>query len=243
MIARTSGIVIKNTKYSEASVISKIYTLDFGMQSYIINRINAPKAPIKASHLQPLSILDMIVYQNNTKDIQRIKEAKCDPVLQNIHTDLNKSAVAMFMAELIYRAIGEEEPNSTLFEFLKDSIIELDKDEKTIPLAPLLFIISLTRFLGFYPGNEYSEENCYFHLQEGYFSNINEQENIAVKPPYSLHLSQIIDYLSNKPGKPDMKIPKASRIYLLNRMIDYYRFHLPDFPKLNSVEVLSVVMS
>ena len=242
MIARTSGIVIKNTKYSEASIISKIYTADFGMQSYIINRINAPKAPVKMSHLQPLSILDMVVYQNSTKDIQRIKEVKCEPVLQNIHTDLNKSAVTMFMAELIYRAIVEEEQNATLFGFLKDSIISLDKDEKTIPLAPLLFIISLSEFLGFYPGNEYSGSNCHFLLQEGHFSDLKEQEEFSINPPHSAHLSSILNYLANKSNDEVAHIPKTSRMHLLNKMIDYYRVHLPDFPKLNSVEVLSEVM-
>src|SRR5665213_2692691 len=105
MLVNTSGIVIRNTKYGEDSVISKIFTREFGMQTYIINGIHGPKASIKASLIQPLTILDLVVYYQKLKEIQRIKEARCPVQLTSLHSDHTKSGICMFVSEVLFKVI------------------------------------------------------------------------------------------------------------------------------------------
>ena len=78
MVHNTKGIVLRVVKYGETSVIVTIYTELFGIQSYIVNgvRTTSKKGASKASLFQPAAILDLIVYHNELKNLQRIKESR-----------------------------------------------------------------------------------------------------------------------------------------------------------------------
>jgi DNA repair protein RecO (recombination protein O) len=240
MLTKTQGIVLKNTRYSDNSVISKIYTRNFGIQTYMVNGIHSPKAAIKPSLLQPLMLLDMVVYHHPSKNIQRIKEAKSQPVLHELHFDVLKSATGMFMAELIYRTIKEEEPNEGLYSFIENSILQIDNTQGSIVLWPLYFSVHLTQWLGFFPNDNWSEENQYFSIEEGSFISFPAQHQHCIEPPHSRYLSEIlavsIDNLTA------LTIPKASRTLILAKMIDYYSIHVTGFAGLRSLQVLTSLM-
>src|SRR3990172_7140574 len=122
MIYKTRGIVLHHIKYSETSVIAKIYTELFGLQSYLINGVRSQKAKVKANLLQPLSLVDMIVYHKEKKGLQRIRDVSGNPPLSSIPYDFPKSSVALFIAEILYKSIREEEANTNMFEFIFHSI-------------------------------------------------------------------------------------------------------------------------
>ena len=75
---KTKGIVLKTVRYGETSIIAGIFTELFGLQSYLINgvRITSKKGSGKANLLQPGAILDMVVYHNELRNLQRVKEFK-----------------------------------------------------------------------------------------------------------------------------------------------------------------------
>ena len=76
MVHKTKGIVIRVTRYGETSVIASIYTELFGIQSYIVNgvRTSSKKGSGQGNMFQPAAILDLVVYHNELKNIQRIKD-------------------------------------------------------------------------------------------------------------------------------------------------------------------------
>ena len=72
MYHQTKGIVISNTKYAETSIVCKVYTENFGLQTYIINGVRKKKG--KSIYYQPLSLLDLTVYHKEKSTLQRVKE-------------------------------------------------------------------------------------------------------------------------------------------------------------------------
>ena len=236
MLVKTPGIAIKNTKYGETSVISKIYTRQFGMQSFIINGIHAAKAAIKPSQLQSLVLLDLVIYNNHTKKLQRIKELKSQPVLANLHFDVIKSSIGMYMAELIYKTIKEEEPNEALYDFLEEMVLKLDTAKGKLSFLPLVFTIRLSGLLGFYPQNNFSNERKIFSLQDGRFKEFPDKNEEIIEAPYTEYLSGL---LQENPTQP---IPRQARTYLLNRLMDYYNAHIPSFQEIKSLSVLHSVL-
>src|SRR5437868_15396845 len=111
MLHKTRGIVFKTTDYGESSVIVQIFTEKFGLQSYIINGVKKPKAKITRNMLQPLHLLDLVVYYKNTGAVQRIKELKNAPLLQNIPYNVLKSGIALFLNEVLYKAVKQQTPD------------------------------------------------------------------------------------------------------------------------------------
>ena len=237
MLISTRGIVIRNVKYSESSVISKIYTRTLGMQSYMIQGIHGAKAAIKPSLLQAMTLLDLVAYHNKLKDLHRLKEARPAPVLESLPFDVNKSSIGLFMSEIIYKTIREEEPNEPLFDFIEECIIYLDESETTQPLLPVFFMLELSKHLGFYPHNNIDEDNYYFHLKEGYFSPNSGIENEVISPPHSKYLSLLLECTLET--LKDLHIPKTSRQILLENLCTYYSLHIEGFSHVKSLQVLT----
>src|SRR5215475_9848694 len=115
MLHKTRGIVFKTTEYGESSVIVQVFTEKFGLQSYIINCVKKPKAKITRNMLQPLHLLDMVVYHKNTGSVQRIAELKNSPLLQTVPYDVIKSGIAIFLNEVLYKAVKQQSADERLF--------------------------------------------------------------------------------------------------------------------------------
>ena len=151
MLHKTRGIVFKTTDYGESSVIVQVFTEKFGLQSYIINGVKKPRAKISRNMLQPLHLLDMVVYYKNTGQVQRISELRNSPVLQSIPYDVIKSCITLFLNEVLYKAVRQQSADENLFDFVFNAIEWLDNQTEGVANFHLLFLTRLTRYLGFYP--------------------------------------------------------------------------------------------
>src|SRR5215203_3073924 len=169
MIHKTRGIVIRIVKYGETSLIVSIYTELFGIQSYMVNgvRTSSKKGSGKANLFQPAAILDLVVYHNELKNIQRLKEFKWGHLYQNLFFDVIKNSVALYMIELLQKTLKQPEPNTDFFYFIEDAFLHLDKsDEAVVANYPLFFALQLSAFYGFRFSDTYSEKNNILDLRE-----------------------------------------------------------------------------
>src|SRR6201996_7835373 len=138
MLHKTRGIVFKTTDYSESSVIVQVFTEKFGLQSYIVNGAKKPRTKISMNMLQPLHLLDMVVYHKNTGQVQRIAELKNAPALQSIPYDVIKSCLAMFLNEVLYKAVRQQSADENLFDFVFNAIESLDHQQEGVANFHLL---------------------------------------------------------------------------------------------------------
>lgn len=241
MLHKTRGIVLHSIKYSESSLIVKAYTETFGLQSYLLKGIRSPKAKTKPALFQPLTLLDMVVYHKEKSSLHPVKEVRLAVPTHSTSSDIRKSSIALFLAELIYRTIREEETNISLFDFLWNSFIQLNETEEYIASFHILFSIKLCRFLGFQPQGNRSEYNRFFHLREGLFHPFYSSPDDCLDEEQSTRFFQLIktemDQLSL------LSFPAKVRSDLLDKILLYYRFHLPGFKEIRSHDVLRTVLS
>ena len=101
MTHKTKGIVLRTVKYGETSVITTIYTEAVGIQSYIIKgvRQSSKRSSGKAIYFQPAAILDLVVYHNELKSLNFIKEFAWSFLYENVLFDVIKNTVAMYLVE------------------------------------------------------------------------------------------------------------------------------------------------
>src|SRR5436190_3456251 len=126
MLHKTRGIVFHVTHYSESSVVAKIYTELFGLQSYLVNSVRKKNSKIKTAALQPLALIDLVVYHKERSGLQRLADAKNNPALKSIPFDVRKSSIVLFMNEVLFKSVKEEEANQPLFDFIFNSVQLLD---------------------------------------------------------------------------------------------------------------------
>ena len=239
MLSKTRGIVLNNIKYSESSIIVKIYTEGFGLQSYLIRSAKSKKSKLKAGIFQPLTLLELIVNHNKKSKLHSIKEITNCFQFNEISVDIKKSSVALFIAEIINKSIREEEQNKSLFDFLFDTIQSLDKKEGRISEFHLYFLLDLTNFLGFYPQNNFGERCAIFNLYDGKFQEHAPEHPYFIEKELSKCLNEIIE-ISNI-DRDKHQIPAVARKHLINKLIDYYRIHLNGFSTVKSHTVLEEI--
>src|SRR5688572_1874591 len=149
MIHKTRGIVFRFTKYGETSIIVTIFTEVFGLQSYIVNGIRSKTAKNKIALYQPLTLLNLVVYHRENANIERIKEISCFYPYQSLTADIKKSTMAIFITELVNKTIKDESHVQEMFSFLADSFINIDQLSSGYENSHLIFMIKLSRYLGF----------------------------------------------------------------------------------------------
>src|SRR5262249_28857970 len=128
------------------------------------------KGPGKANLFQPAAILDLVVYHNELKNLQRLREFKWEVLYQNLFFDVIKNAVAMFMVELLQKCIKQPESTPDLFYLIEDALLHVDSAEGCV-LAnfSLFFTLHLAGFFGFKIEDIYSDRTPFLDLQEGQF--------------------------------------------------------------------------
>ncbi len=240
MLHTTKGIIFKYFNYSESSIIARIYTEKFGLQSFIIKGIRGRRSKTRLALFQPLTLLELVVNFRENKNIQYLKEAKVAYAYHSLPVDMIKRSFLFFIDELLYRSIREETPNNLLFNWLFDTLTWLDMSDQDIINFHLVFLVQLSRFLGFYPKKITGDSLTFFDLREGLFTN-----NIPQHPDYisGKEAEQIGLLLTTSFEKNhELKITYPERRKLLDILTTYYQLHLPGFGEMNSVEILHSVL-
>jgi DNA repair protein RecO (recombination protein O) len=241
MIISSEGIVLRTVKYSDSSVISKIYTREKGMLSFLIMGVYSKKATVKPSMLQPLQPLEIHFYYHHNKNLFKVKELRPSVILNNLHFELSRSSVAIFMAEVINKSIQEEETHPALYDFLMKCILMTDSLDLSLANFPLFFMLEYSKVLGFYPHNDYSSINNCFALHQGMFTDVCDNENYFILPPASEYFAKMLD--TSFDHFDSLLIPKPVRQLLLKKLIDYYQVHLHGFKNINSLQVLNDIFA
>jgi len=186
-------------------------------------------------------LLDMVVYHKEGKGLQTVREVKISIPFQTIITDIRKSSIVLFLSELLYRSIREEEPNETLFGFLWHALQVLDTTEEMVASFHLVFALKLCKYLGFQPQKNKSDTNRFFSLREGLFIPLYNSPDECLDEKQSAWFYRLMNADMAQLSLPD--IPSGTRKALLERILLYYRMHLPGMKEIRSHLVLHEVLS
>ena len=213
-----------------------ILTEEFGRVTYGIAPGSSRKGSRKSAFFRPFSILEMEVEHKSGRDIHRIKECKPGHPLTNISVDPVKISVSLFLAGFLYKTLKDTSPNKLLFEFVSDSVRILDLSTKGVANFHLVFLIKLTRFLGFYPNTDNASVDAYFDMMNGVF--------VSERPFHAHYLlpadSRFFRLLTrmNYGNMHLFALSRTDRVNIIERIIEYYRLHLVEFSTGDSLGVL-----
>ena len=223
-------------RYGESSLVVHCYTEQYGRQTYMIKGVRKSRKQNRPNLFQPLFILDFEVYHKDSREIQLVKEVTRATPLNSLPFDITKSTQAIFMAEVLYRVIREEEPNPMMSHFLVNTIQYLDALGEPSPDFHIIFLFQLSRYLGFYPKNNYGEVNLFFNLESGTFQSQLTDLEIQLDGAVSELWSRFVghDYQSVKKSI----LNGGHRKVVLDNLVRYYKLHVDGMGEIRSLEVL-----
>ncbi len=235
MLVKTKAIVISTLKYQEKSLIVKCFTQSDGLKTYFVrDAFSNKKTSQKNAYFQPLTLIEIEAIHKNKNTLETLKEIKINTPLHGIHTNIFKSTIVLFLAEMLQNAIREEEKNDPLFIYLETALIWLDSNTK-IANFHLITLLEISKYLGFYPNTNHIHKP-FFELIEGTFSNnqaissLNETQTNLFKNLIALKISDTQNHFLNH-----------DRQTLLKIIIDYYALHLNGFKRPKSIDILKEI--
>lgn len=220
MLYKTRGVVFRLTKYGETSIIVSIFTELFGLQSYIVNGVRSNSKKSRIALYQPLTLLDMVVYHKENANILRIREVKCFHSYQSINREVKKSAIAMFVNEVMNKCVKEQSHASEIYDFIASSLVQLDADTYSENFH-LHFLLGLSKHLGFGP-------NLIDEVLGGHI--MSEEEELLLKSLLAA------DYSSS------LAMNYQQRQNILKSLLRFYATHIDNFGDMKSLPVLREVL-
>jgi DNA repair protein RecO (recombination protein O) len=236
MLTKTLAIVLHAIKYGETRLIVDMFTRQHGRLSFIVSLPKSQKAKMKKQYFQPLTMLEIEADVRPKVQLQKVRDVRLATPFATIPFTPHKLSISLFVAEFLYHALRGEQQNALLYDYVANSIEWLDSQESRYANFHLVFLMRLSKFLGFYPNLEHYQAGDYFDLRESVFASQPPLHHDFLMPQEAEKMQVLMrmDY-------PTMYLYRMShqeRGRLLEVALTYYRLHLPDFPEMKSVEVL-----
>lgn len=235
---KARGIVLHTVKYGESSLVAYLFTDLSGRQTYMVQVRSKRSKGNKGALFQPMFAVEFEGYRPPHSQMHRMRECRNYLPLGSTPFDARKSTISLFMAEILYKLIKEEESNPPLFDFILDAVRELDAMESGTANFHLWFLVNLSYYLGFYPGNEYREGDL-FDLREGLFISASPAHGDFMSVPCSRLLSQLME---SQIGELDrIGIARTLRGEFMESMLSYFGYHFDSIRSARSIAILKEV--
>lgn len=239
----TKAVILRTVHYGETSLIVTAYSELFGLQSYIVQgvRTSSKKGSGKANYFQPGSILELVVYHHELKNLQRIKEFKWSYLYNEVFSNVIKNCVLLYMVELLQKCIKQPESNAELFSFVEESFMQLDKADETVTAGlSIYFAIHLATFFGFQITHD--EQLPVLDLQDGKFTDAHPQHAYYVDGKTAALIYELLKVM--QPAElHEVPMNHVQRRSILEAMETFYALHLPEFGKMKTLQVLKEVLA
>lgn len=236
----TECIVLNRTMYGENAAIVNALSPDLGTISFMVRGLGSRKSNKHKSQLSPLTMLEISYNRRREDQMLQVNEMKRTEVYYNIHTDVVKGTIIMFLGEMLSKSMKESHADPIKFQFLKDGLRILDNAENASNFH-IWFLLSLAKYLGFEPDSSGFDSNASFDLVEGEFTLTEPPHPYYTKKEISPVFKQFME--SSFEQVEHLKLTADNRRQLLHDVVRYYELHLQTISDLRSLDVLETVFA
>ena len=236
MHTKTRAIVLHSLKYNESQLIVDMLTEAVGRVSFICHVSRSARARFRPQFFQPLSLLDLEFDYRPSVGLQHLREVRIALPFVSIPFEPYKLSMSLFLAEFLYYSTRDEQRNISLFSYVVQSVEWLDRCGAQFSNFHLVFMLRLSRFIGFFPNLDDYRAGDYFDLREGSFCGYAPVHSDYLVPEEARRIGLLMrmDYTTMHL----FRMSHTERNRCIDVLMTYYRLHVPAFPELKSLAVL-----
>ncbi len=238
MLVKTEAILLHHVRYSDNSLIAHFYTREYGRMSVMVKGISSKKRSTKFSYFQPLNMFMLELYHYDNRELNNLKELNLSYIPKKISGDIHRSTISLFISELLYSIIKEEDVNHKLYEFIESSVISLDEMAEGISNFHLWFLVAFTDYTGIGPSHT-SLEDFYFDMVSGQFIQSPPSHPDYLEPRSAAILNRLLQMPAE--NLRELHLSGEERSDLLDRILNYYSLHLPGIRQIRSLQVMKEI--
>lgn len=236
MLTKTEAIVLRSIKYNDQTMIVDMLTCGYGRLSFAVRMSKSPRSKVKRQLFQQAALMEVEFDYRQRSAMQHIKSAYVSTPYTTILTNPYKLSIVMFLSEFLSHATRSEQQNAPLYEYVRAGLEWLDGCKGAFSNFHIVFMLRLSRLLGFYPDVETQREGCFFDLRSGCFAALRPLHPDFLEPADAAKIALIMrmDY----PTMHLFAMSHDERNRCVDAILRFYRLHIPDFPELKSLDVL-----
>lgn len=229
-------IVLHAFMFNDSKMMVDVLSREEGRLSCVLNTGRSKASRGRRQLFQPLSILELTLDRKAPGLLATVKDAHVAVAFANTPFDPYKLAISMFLAEFIANVTQSEKESEVLFDYISESLQWLDGARKDFSNFHLVFMMRLTRFVGFFPNLEDYSEGCAFDMQNGCFVDWAPQQRGFLTGDDATKMQTLMRM--NYDNMRLFKMSHADRNRCLDVITDYYRLHAADFREMKSLSIL-----
>ena len=241
MYRKITAIVLNVMKYSDKNSIAHVYSDECGRMALLVPQGSTRGARMRNAAFMPLSIVEMEVRVVPGRDIYNFRDSRTVMPLATIYGDPVRSAVAMFVSELLTRAIQESERNSQLWEYLFRSVQLLDSMTDGVANFHICFLYNLGAFIGIQPDTGSYHEGYWFDMENGIFTRSMPLGSHALPPDEAAALMLLSRM--NFANLHRFRFSHTQRNAILDAALRYFRLHNSTVGTMRSPEILRQIFA
>ena len=243
MLTKSRAIVLGTLKYGDNSLIATLLTEEEGCVSFIVKVPKQRRGSGTYRLLQPLTLVET---EWDMKEARRDapfypKYVRIETPYKDIPLSAAKTSVALFLSEFLIRALRNEPASAEMFSYIRNSLLWYDAAQEGVANFHLVFLMHLSRFLGFYPNLETYHRGWYFDMENSAFQPVPPAHSHFLQPTDASYLPLLLRLTHGTMTSVALSGQERSR--LLTLIIEYYRLHVADLPELKSLDVLREVFT
>ena len=239
METRTRAIVLHALKYGELQLIIDMFAREQGRVSFICHVPKSGRGKVKKPLFQPLTVLDVVYDHRLNASLQRFKDLRLAHTFTTIPFDPFKLSISLFVAEFLTYATRSEQQNEALYEYMENSLKWLDSVTEGYANFHLVFMMRLSRFIGFFPNLSGYMPGAWFDLRNGTFTRQHPTHPDFLEPAEAARIGLLMRMTYE--NMRFFRMSQAERNRCAELILVYYRLHVPNFPELRSLDVLKTL--
>ncbi len=149
-LQKTDAVILRSINHGETSKILTAYTRAHGKIAIMAKGSRALKSRFGGA-LEPLNHLSILYYEKKSREIQLLSQADLIESFPKIHAELEKTAVALAVCELLNQLEVGQEPNPLLFRLLLSTLTSIDAAANNGMNSFRAFQIHMFDIMGFRP--------------------------------------------------------------------------------------------
>jgi len=149
---KSHAIVLRVVDFSETSVVTTLFTRDFGKIGALAKGARRPKSPFEAA-LDLLAVCRIVFLHKTSDGLDLLTEARLERRFRAATRDLSRLYAGYYVAELLNDLTDTGDPHPELFQAADQALYGLDTDQ-AVPSTVLWFELTALRLLGHLPSLE-----------------------------------------------------------------------------------------
>ena len=231
-------IVLRNVRYSDTQTIVTVYSRELGRFSFLSPAGNTREAARRRALLMPFSEVEGIVISKTGRELLVMKDmsrvGKTDFTANPM-----KSIVALFLSDLLYALLKEQQPDTALYGYLHRSSEILGELHTAASLANfhISFLLGLIRFFGIEPDCGSYGKGKILDMAGGLWRFTSPLSGKFLNPEES-HTAYVLTSKMNMHTMHFFRFTKEQRNRTIDVLLDYLSLHISNLTGIKSLDVV-----